>query len=371
MIKVRVVRTGLPIATGLIALSSGLAACTTEQATEDIDESDSAYTVANPGSGVFELGFSYGTSNGFAFNLTKSTTDEYVRAKEQMSFALPAYFLWQRLYPNDALPNDVARLKKLSAKVKITYFKQGASYGQTSVTSNAWQGDQSWNLQATTGSFIVSRRARAMRFEIVITDAQNPNVSTTVAQDQFLEVPVFGGTLPQKTLLFDTMGTTMRSRVIEGGLPVRGAELAIGYSDWRAATLVDTSSLDRTIGTQTSYSRFGAIEVPMYGELEHEIAFGVGIDGVWQAEKALGANAKSPLMPPAGRVAYEGRVSVPGSAQNLQFYFHVKTFLKVDYSRFSNIRWRKYQDGARILVREKWDNENGVSGDNWDIATEQ
>ena len=46
-------------------------------------------------------------------------------------------------------------------------------------------------------------------------------------------------------------------------------------------------------------------------------------------------------------------------------------FLKVDYSRYSNITSRKYADGERILVREKWDNENNAAGDNWDLATEK
>ncbi len=371
MIKVRVVRTGLPIATGLIALSSGLAACTNAEVGEDVDESESAYTIANPGTGVFELGWSYGTPTGYTFNLTKSSTDEYVRAKEQMTFAIPAAFLWARLYPNEPLPSDLARLKKLSAKVTAVYYKQGASFSQSTVTTNGWTGEQPWSLSATTKSFNVNRRAQGIRFELSIKDAQNPTATATLGQDQFLEVPVFGGTLPQKTLLFDTMGTSMRSRVIEGGSPVRGAALDIGYSDWRAATIVDQSSIDRTIGKQTSFSRFGPIEVPMYGELEYEISYGVAIDGVWQEEKLLSANGQSRLMPPAGRMAYEGRLDVPASAQGLQFYFHVKTFLKVDYSRFSNINWRKYQDGARILVRERWDNENGTPGDNWDFATEQ
>lgn len=64
-------------------------------------------------------------------------------------------------------------------------------------------------------------------------------------------------------------------------------------------------------------------------------------------------------------------MSVPSTAQGLQIYFHVKAFLKVDYSRYSNITWRKYADGERILVREKYDNENNAPGDNWDLATEK
>jgi len=41
----------------------------------------------------------------------------------------------------------------------------------------------------------------------------------------------------------------------------------------------------------------------------------------------------------------------------------------VNYDKFSNVGWRKYQQGERILVREKWDNENAAAGDNYDFTT--
>lgn len=375
MIKVRVVRgvqASLPIASGLIALSSGLAACTVEDATpEDLDSSDSAYTVSNPGSGVFELGWAYGTPTGYSFNLTKSTTDEYVRARENMSFSIPAHFLWSRLHPNDPMPTDVTRLEQLSAKVKAVYTKNGADFSSSTVAASAWTGTESWNLSATTPSFTVNRRAQGIRFELTIKDAGDPTASITLGADQFLEVPVIGGTLPNKTALFDNDGPNLRQRILEGGLAVRGTDLALAYTDWRAGTLIDSYAVDRQIGTQTSFSRFGAIQLPIYGELEYEVSYGVAIDGVWQDEKPLAANGKSRLLPPFGRVAYEGTVNIPKTAQGLQFYFHVKAFLKVDYSKYSNITWKKYGDGERILVREKWDNENNAPGDNWDLATEK
>jgi hypothetical protein len=368
MIKVRIVP-------GLVALS-GFAftqmACTAGDVTEeDVESGESGYTVADPGSGVFELGWAYGTPTGYSFNLTKSTTDEYVRARESMSFSIPAHFLWSRLYPNDAMPDDLARLKKLSAKIKIVYVKEGAVYANTSVATSAWTGDQTWSLATQSASFIVSRRAQGLRFEMTIKDAQDPQATVTLGQDQFLEVPVLGAGVPNKTALFDNYYSSLRHRILEGGLAVRGADLSVAYTDWRANTLVDSGTIDRQIGTQTSFSRFGAIQIPIYGELEYEISYGVAFDGRWQEERPLQANAKSRLMPPHGRTAWETTISVPTDAQGLQLYFHVKAFLKVDYSRFSNITWRKYGDGERILVREKWDNENAAPGDNWDLATEK
>lgn len=375
MIKVRVLRgvqAGLTGMSGLVALSTGVAACTAEAPAEDFASDESALTVMNPGTGVFELSWSYGTPTGYTFNHSESSTDEYVRAGEKMTFKIPAHFMWSRLYPNDALPNDLARLKKLSAKVKVVYVKDGAVYANTSVaTGTTWSGGQTWDLSATTNSFVVSKRAHAVRFEVTISDAADATKKVTVGAADFLEVPVFGGMLPLKTMLFDTMASQLRTRIIEGGKPVAGAQLALGYTDWRAATLVDSSSIDRTIGNATSFGRFGSFQMPIQGELEYEVSYAVAIDGVWQSEKALTSNAKSRLMPPFGRTAYEGAFTVPNAGQKIEIYFHVKTFLKVDYTKFSNIGWRKFNQGDRILVREKWDNENGVAFDNYDFVTEK
>lgn len=374
MIKVRVTRkglVGLTSASGLLALSSGLTACTAEPASlEDVEVDESAYTVMDPGTGVFELGWAYGAPTGYAF-VAKGSVDEYLRARQQMTFAIPAHYLWSRLHPNEALPQDAARLQQLSAKVKVLYVKDGAVFASRAVKTTGWQGTQTWELAATTTSFNVHRRAQGVRFELTITDAGDPAAQVVLGEADFPEVPVVGGKVPNKTVLFDSVGPTMRSRVLEGGLPVRGAELAIAYTDWRAATLVDASRLDRQIGTAQSYGRFGSVEVPIYGELEYEVSYDVAIDGQWQGEKLLTANAASRLVSGWNRTAFETALSLPKKAQKLEVYFHVKTFLKVDYSRYSNIRWSKYQQGERILVAEKWDNENGVVFDNYDFTTEK
>lgn len=373
MIKVRVLRgvkAGMTGMSGLVALSSGLAACSADEVTaEDFETGESALTVMNPGTGVFELTWAYGTPTGYTFS-AKNSIDEFVRAGETMTFKVPAHFMWSRLYPNEPLPNDTTRLQKLAAKVKIVYVKNGAPYASTSVSTTGWTGAQTWDLNATTNSFVVSRRAQGLRFEITVTDAADATKKVTVSPDDFLEVAVFGGTLPNKTMLFDTMGSALRTRVVEGGSPVRGSTLAIAYSDWRAGTIVDSYGIDRTIGNATSYGRFGSFQMPIQGELEYEISYAVSIDGVWQAEKALAKNDKSRIVSGFGRSGYEGSIVIPKSAQKVEVYFHVKTFLKVDYDRFSNVGWRKYGQGERILVREKWDNENGVVFDNYDFSTE-
>jgi hypothetical protein len=373
-IKVRVLRgvqAGLTGMSGLVALSSGVTACTAEQGPgdESFESDESALTIQNPGTGVFSLGWDYATPLGYSMS-AKNSVDEYVRAGEKMTFAIPANFLWQRLYPNLGMP-DAARLKQLSAKVKIIYVKADGVYANTSVsTNNTFTGSQSYDLAVLTNSFIVSKRATGLRFELTISDAADTTKKASVVASDLNEIPVIGGTLPNKTALFDNNGPTLRQRILEGGKPVAGGNLAIGYTDWRAATVVDSSSVDRTIGNATSFGRFGSFQMPINGELQHEITYAAAIDGAWQAEQALTANAKSKLLSGYGRVAYEGNLALPGTAKNLEIYFHVKTFLVVDYSKFSNVGWRKYQQGERILVREKWDNEHGAYADNYDFATE-
>jgi hypothetical protein len=369
-IKVRVLRSvqvGLTGMSGLVALS-GVAACAVEQGQDESFESDeSGLSVSNAGTGVFSLSWDYATPIGYSFS-AKSSTDEYVRAGEKMTFAIPSHFLWQRLYPNEATP-DVARLKQLSAKVKVIFVKAGGATASTSVaTSAGFQGSQTYDLATLTTQFSVNKKAESIRFELTITDGANTTKKATVAAADLNEIPVIGGSLPNKTALFDNDGPSMRQRILEGGQPIAGANLAVGYTDWRAATLVDSSSIDRTIGDATSFGRFGSFQMPIQGELQYEITCAAAIDGVWQAEQTLTANDKSRLLSSFGRTAYEGLLALPAGSKKLEVYFHVKTFLVVNYDRFSNVGWRKYDNGARILVREKWDNENGAYADNYDFT---
>ena len=134
-IKVRVLRSvqaGLASMSGLVALSSGASACTAETAPADgsVTEGESALSVANPGTGTLDLAFDYATPLGYAF-AAHNSTDEYVRAGEKMSISVPLHFLWSRLYPDAATPEDLARLEKLSAKVKVVYAHPSLTLGSS------------------------------------------------------------------------------------------------------------------------------------------------------------------------------------------------------------------------------------------------
>ena len=369
MIKVRITKSGMAGASSFVALATGLSACAAPVSDESTDSTENGLTVQNAGTGTFNLTWAYGTTSGYTFTATNSV-DEYVRAGEKMTFSIPSYFLWQRLYPNDAIPNDLARLQKLSVKTKAAFFKGGKEFAHKTVSTSTFTGTQIYDTQAVSGQFTVSAGTETVKFEITISDSAAPGTTATMSYGDFLEVAVIGGTLPNKTVLFDTNYGALRQRVLEGGNVVRGATMNIGYTDWRAATVVDSSTLDRNIGTGTSYGRFGSFEMPLNGNVEYEISFGATIDGVSQAEQKLTGNSSSHLMTLAGRIAYEGALTVPAGAQHVDVYFHLKAFLVVDYNSFSGVKYRRYSQGDRILLREKWDNFQGKAYADYDFATE-
>lgn len=368
MIKVRVTKGAMAGASSFVALATGLGACAAPASDEATDSTENGLTVANAGTGTFNLTWAYGTTSGYTFTATNSV-DEYVRAGEKMHFSVPSYFLWQRLYPNDPIPTDVARLQKLSVKTKAAFFKGGAEFAHKTVSTSTYTGTQIYDLQAVSSQFTVSAGTETVKFEITISDSAAPGTTATMSYADFLEVAVIGGSLPNKTVLFDTDYGTLRQRVLEGGNVVTGATMNIGYTDWRAATVVDSSSLDRNIGTGTSYGRFGSFEMPLNGNVEYEISFGVAIDGVHQDEQTLTGNSASRLMTLAGRIAYEGSLAVPAGAQHVDVYFHLKAWLVVDYNNFSGVKWRRYNQGDRILLREKWDNFEGKAYSDYDFPT--
>src|SRR5688572_26832929 len=121
MVKVRVLQgltVGLPVAS---FLATGVAACA-NPASEETSADDSALTIVDPGTGTLTLGWASNTPSGYGF-AAKNSTDEYVRPLEKMSFVLPAQFLWAHLHPGESVPQNIERLKKLTAKITVTYVK--------------------------------------------------------------------------------------------------------------------------------------------------------------------------------------------------------------------------------------------------------
>jgi len=51
----------------------------------------------------------------------------------------------------------------------------------------------------------------------------------------------------------------------------------------------------------------------------------------------------------------------------LNLYFHVKAYLVADYTKYTNVTSKKYVDGQRLFLRERWDNLNGQPNNNYDF----
>lgn len=53
----------------------------------------------------------------------------------------------------------------------------------------------------------------------------------------------------------------------------------------------------------------------------------------------------------------------------MQIYYHVKTYLVANYNVYGEITSKKYADGEKILIAERWDNPSGPSS-NYEVGVE-
>ena len=86
----------------------------------------------------------------------------------------------------------------------------------------------------------------------------------------------------------------------------------------------------------------------------------------------LSATESSRVVAMRGRTTFQGKVPVAAGAKKLSAYVHVKAFLVAD-THGAEMVDRRYAEGARILLAERWDNLDGVAGRNYafDIAAPQ
>lgn len=371
MVKVRVVRgVGAAVtgASGMLILG-GSQACAVDGGgvPEGATSSSSAVTVTGPGTGTLALDYAYGANGGFAFLATNST-DEFVRVGERLTATVPAYFLWSYLHPNDVAPDDADRAKQLTATITVSFNSRGAVIGTAKLGLATWTGDEFYSVRGETAPFTVPPLTDAMTFDLVFGDLADPSATAHFTPNATQAVNVFGGELPLKHALFDNDGSALRTRVVEGGNAYAGADVVLTYTDWRANTVVDSYSLDRQIGTAQGYGRFGSYEMPIFGDLSYEVSYGHAFDGAWQAETALPQAASRLVLSP--RTAFETTLHAPAGARSLSAYFHVKVFLTVDYSRYGNVLSRRYAQGDRVLLRDRYDNLNGVAYQNYQLPLE-
>lgn len=353
-VTIRRVEAGVAAAsTLLVAASAGTLGCAAEEPeSEEYGLND--YGV-NPGSAQLEIQF--GAPGQMNLALINSTTDEFVRVGENLKMVLPGWLLWETLYPSDPVPDD-ARLKQLKATVKVSFIDKTKTLSSKSVSISTWSGSQ-YGLTALTTQFKIPAKTDTLKLTLTIKDAANASASATLSQAQMAAVAVFGGDLPNKSLLFDNDNGTKRERVIDGDALVKGSTVSLGYSDWRADQIVDKTSLNLQIGKATFSGRFGPYTAPIFGTLSYQVSYGAAFDdGNFQAEKPLAANTASRTLGP-NRTAYEGTEKIPAGAAKMLMYGHVKAYLKADYSKYQNVTEKWYADNAEVLLKDAYDNPSG------------
>jgi hypothetical protein len=379
-VTIRKLRAGLAGASGLVpglallgATDAGCAApASTTEALGHTASASTSTSVVDPGSGTLSLAPRYAGDGRIHFTFdVANTTDEFVRVGESIAFDAQAYYLWTALHPDGTpLPTDVATVEALSVTYEVQFLSKGDVVSHATLGVTSWSGDAPWDLRAQTGTVTIPPFTDTIEVGLLIADTTGAHVE--LSDLDFDTVPVFGGELPLKHVLFDNDGSTLRQRVIEGGGLVPGGSAILTYSDWRADEVVDKLMIDREIGTAQSYSRFGPIVTPIYGDIAYEVSFGWSFDGTSWAETSLPATTTSRVIDLLGRTAYEGTIYyVPTSgSSDLKLYFHVKAFLVVDYTRYGqSVLTKKYNQGDRLLVRERWDNPSGAYS-NYDVPVE-
>lgn len=348
---------------GAMSMGAALVGCTAE-AEPEIELVGDDEAELHAGTGSFQLGWSY-TDAGVSFT-ARGSIDEFTRVGQVMGAELPAFQLWSLLHPEESLP-DADRLKKLRAEVVLHLIDGDKKARTIKLRQDGFRGSESYDLTITTRAYTIPRNVDTIRFSLRVTDSGDAKASYTAGPEGLGEIAVFGGDGRNATLVLDTMGSAKRERVIEGSLR-DDSTVQVAYTDWRAQALVDSGSIDRYVGKTRSSGRFGPIEMPIFGELEYEVSFGYAIDGAWQPALALTAAEASRVVPLPGRKSYEGKIALPKGATNLASFMHVRAFLKVDYSKYGEVMDRRYADGARILMRERWDNVGNAAGQNYERA---
>lgn len=371
MFKVRVQRVGTQIAVmGGMTAAAALGAGCGEAAPElpiETDDIQGVQPAFKGGDVTFDISGWPGAGQSIDFVIASSTTDEFLRVGQKLSFDIPALTLWDWLHPGSPTPT-LEQLQALKATISMTAIDKGKPFSTFDVETVSWKGSDVFSLRALTTVATMPDKADELQFAMTIVDSMD-NSMLTLEQSQFVSQPVFGGELPTKTVLFDT-ALAFRERVIEGDDPVAGSSILFAYSDWRADWLVDASTIDRQIGTQLTSGRFGQVEVPVYGTIEHDVGIAVYFDDGqdWRPEAPLTANTNSRVLG-AGRTSYESNLEIPAKAMRMALYVHVRTYVVANYPAVPNVtKW--YADGEKILKADKYDNPGGQPFANYEFGVD-
>lgn len=364
MIKVRILQ-GLTAAGAAALALPSLAGCTSD-ATEDPIGNDSANnTESIAGSGNLAL-------HSYSLHYTSTSGgDEFLRVGEKMTVAVG----WNDVLDKLAYQFDPAQAalraalsadpNKVKLTLKLTYTKFDESKTPSSLTMK-WAPGPGGVLAGTSPEFVIPTGAKLLSVEVVADyDKNGTPASTEVIKSQGIpnEFVVFGAFAPNKLALFDTFGAERRTRIVEGGGIVRGAHATLSYTDWRLDTVTDKAGIDLRVGQKTSASRFGPVVVDALGALDYEVTAVVSTDGGATYNPVNFSKVMHPAVlarSEGWRYALEANLGIPAEAAGaVKVAFHVKAFLQVPNFAPGEIKNARYASGARILLKDVWDNNDG------------
>jgi hypothetical protein len=372
-VTIRKLHAALTGASGLVLLNQAAVGCAAPPG-EHVADTHSADTTIDPGTGTLTLVPTEWTpaAERWGFN-AQGSVDEFVRVGESMTVSVSAFYLWQILHPNGSSTSpSAAELENLKVRVTVEFLANDVDVLSTAALPVvSWTGTDLYSLVGTTEAFRIPASTDTLAFLVSVTDPSDGS-HVELADLDIDTVPVFGGDGTLRHVLFDNLSSTLRQRVVEGGGAIAGGTLDVTYTNWRADEIVDKSSLDTEIGTANSYTRFGSTQIPIYGQLTYEVWMGYSFDGTNWFEYPLAATTSSRVLNAFGRTAYENSFGIPATGTSeVQAYFHVKAYLVVDYGPWGNsVATKRYNQGDRILLRERWDNLNGQVDSNYVVPVQ-
>jgi hypothetical protein len=365
MIKVRFLTQ--VTATGAAILSLPMVGCAASHA-DGVSTGAQAETGITAGAGTltmhsYDLGYASSTGG-----------DEFLRVGERLTAAIAFSEAVEMLYVGDAGDEDaIAAINRDPSKLKLSLKVLATKFDDTKVDLPAmpmtFAPGPGGVVAATSPEFSIPAGMKRIAVDFFAEYPQNGApmkrmlLQTHGVKNDF---PVFGAYAPNKLALFDTMGSDKRTRIVEGGGVVAGANLTVAITDWRLDTVVDKTSLDLRYGKQESYSRFGTGIVDAIGNLTYAVSAVISTDGgntfsPLALDQVQNADVLGPNLY-GWRAAYEKLVQIPANAgPNVQIAFHVQAFLDVPSYYPGQIMDAKYSPGQRVLLKDIWDNNGGAN----------
>jgi hypothetical protein len=361
MIKVKILQdVGLGLAGAAAALAgTGQLGCATETADSAGTTNTAVTDAVSAGTGKISLDyyeFAYASTSG---------GDEFIRVGEKLTIEASAAMVSEFIASNSA-PSTYAVVAEI-----VYQGLDGSSIGKLSVPMKYAKTSGSFTSQ----SFKVAKNAPELKVTLSVT-ADGKTYEVGANDYTHNTFAVFGAFLPNKLILFDNDAQgALRSRVIEGGKVVPGANVTVAYTDWRADGVVDKVSLNTLIGDGQVYSRFGISTVPISGQLTYEITAWYSTDGgtTW-TNGVLEARDNPDVLDFPGqgyRTAYEKTFQLPNGASDLKIGFEVKAVLVADPRGIYIVKWydkpgtnTPYQLGEHVALKDVSDN---LGGQNYDF----